>query len=82
MTNTIIDEEYINENTKILALLDRPNGRPGFALGFKLDGVWWYQVLMLRCRGNKYLPHAARLYRRIKHRDDIDPFTTFRECAL
>lgn len=40
----------------------------GFALKYKVQGTYYYQHLMLSCRGGaqKYFPFAAQLYRAIK----------------
>lgn len=54
----------------------------GFALKYKVEGKYYFQHLMLSCRGGakKYFPFAAELYRAVKR--DKATSQTFRRLAV
>lgn len=94
MAKITLDEEFVDETTKIVALGYRhfrwqETLDVGFCLAIRVPDsarpdVWFFQLLVLETRGNprQFLPAAARLYRRIKKRDDVAPELRFKHCAM
>lgn len=94
MTKITLDQESIDDATMIVAVgfsrYPQELGMDvGFCLAFRSPGSrrphqWYYQLLVLKNRPEPrlYLPAAARLYRRIKSRDDVRADLRFKDCVL
>ena len=79
-------QEQVGDKHDTRVYYKHENGNGGFILGW-LPGDGeprFYQLLTLGCRASarRYLPAAARLYRRLKRDGVLRPWQTFKYVAM
>lgn len=95
MAKITLDEEFVDETTKIVAM---GFGKPyppelgmnvGFCLAFRFPASdrpdrWFFQLLQLNIREEpeRFRPAAERLYQRVIGLDGVRADLTFEHCAM
>lgn len=94
MANRTLDEEFVDEATKIVALgYTRKAQELGMDVGFCLSyrvpdscrpNQWFFQLLQLdkRQEQERFRPAAESLYQRVRDMDGVRPDLTFEHCAM